>query len=139
MVEGSMRRMISLAIDDELLGQLDRVMSTCRYTSRSRAVRDALRLLVAEKCDPAQLKGRVRGTVTLLTGTDVDLCPLSVFRYSACGPLDRVEAAKIRDVEDSVLVGNSRAHSGLAGIDLRQGLLRFGQCRAVGLFRGPWL
>ncbi|MDP7078393.1 MAG: ribbon-helix-helix protein, CopG family [Candidatus Undinarchaeales archaeon] len=73
MVLGTKQRMISLALDEELLAQLERVVTECNYSGRSQAVRDALRLLLEEKCDPARLHGRVRGTVTLLAGPDVDV------------------------------------------------------------------
>jgi len=57
---------MSITLPPELLGELDEVVDTGNYDSRSEATRDALRAYITEFNQQTDLEGSLRGTVVVL-------------------------------------------------------------------------
>ena len=59
-------RIVSLSLNDGILGDIDRAVRDTGYTSRSELVRDAVRAFLREKAELSKLDGHIDGVLMLI-------------------------------------------------------------------------
>lgn len=86
----------SISLTDELLEKLDEYLSSRGYSSRSEAIRDAVRDALSEYELMKRMKGKVMATITMTYG------------YGKRSVEDRL--SRLRHEFDDVITGNTHIH-----------------------------
>ncbi|CAI9831122.1 MAG: CopG family ribbon-helix-helix protein [Nitrosopumilus sp.] len=63
---------VSISLNDEILGELDRLQKSLGFSGRSEAIRAGIRAFVAEERQKADLEGQVRGILLVVHGGEFD-------------------------------------------------------------------
>ena len=63
---------VSISLNEEILGELDKLQSTMGFTGRSEAVRAGIRAFVSEEKQRTDLRGNIHGILLVVHGNTFD-------------------------------------------------------------------